>query len=246
MPEPARTPVARCVAVIPARGGSRRLPYKNIRAFRGRPAIAWTVDAALDSGVFDRVVVTTDSAVIAQIARECGADVPFLRDAGLAGDSVPVSLATLDALQRIDPGGEARFVAQLMPNCPLRTADDVRASYRAFRASGSDVQLSVVRFGWVNPWWACRREDGGRLDPVFERAVTARGQDLAELVCPTGAIWWARAEALRRAGTFHVAGRTGWEIRWDHGVDIDTAEDWWLAERLAAAGPDRAEVAHGR
>jgi CMP-N-acetylneuraminic acid synthetase len=231
---PSMSPAAAgCIAIIPARGGSRRLPNKNIRAFRGRPLLEWTVDAALGAEVFDRVIVTTDSPAIAEAARRCGAEVPFLRDGALADDHTPVSAATVDALERCDPARLVRCVAQLMPNCPLRTAEDVRASHRAFLAAGVDVQLSVVSFGWVNPWWACRREADGRLDPIFADQVTARGQDVPELVCPTGAIWWARSETLRSAGTFHVPGRTGWEIPFDRGVDIDTAADWALAERLA-------------
>ncbi|HEY9480131.1 MAG TPA: hypothetical protein VIP79_08565, partial [Gemmatimonadaceae bacterium] len=141
---------------------------------------------------------------------------------------------TVDALERLDPNGDRyAFVAQLMANCPLRTAGDVHASWQQFAASGAPSQLSVVRFGWLNPWWAMRRGTGNVLEPVFANEVTARSQDLDELYCPTGAIWWARAETLRREHTFHVAGRTGCELAWTRGVDIDTEDDWAMAELLA-------------
>jgi len=119
-----------------------------------------------------------------------------------------------------------------MPNCPLRTAADVGDSYRQFVSSGAEVQISVVRYGWQNPWWAMRRDEQLRLQPLFEEAFSARSQDLPELFCPTGAIWWARAATLRRERTYLVAHRTGCEIPWQRGIDIDTEDDWTLAEVL--------------
>jgi CMP-N-acetylneuraminic acid synthetase len=180
-------------------------------------------------------MVSTDSESIAEVALRYGADVPFLRAAALSDDQTPVSSVTVDALMRVDPAGR-RFtsVAQLMPNCPLRDADDVRASYEQFVESRSCAQLSVARFGWQTPWWAMRRGDDFTLAPLFPQEAVMRGQDLPPLFCPTGAIWWARAETLREAGTFHVPGRTGWEIDPVHAIDIDTEDDWRLAEALMA------------
>lgn len=224
-----------CLAVIPARGNSRRVPGKNIRDLLGRPAIAYTIEAALESGLFARVVVTTDSEEVAGVARNWGAETPFLRSRALADDVTPVSAATVDALERLDPEGRFGAVAQLMPNCPLRTADDVRASYAAFAVSGSESQMSVSRFGWQTPWWAMQRDDRGVLSPLFPDHATARSQDLPDLFCPTGAVWWASARLLRRERTFHVPGRTGWELAWDRAVDIDTESDWLMAEQLLRA-----------
>jgi CMP-N-acetylneuraminic acid synthetase len=225
----------RPLAVIPARGGSKRIPRKNLRPLGGRPMIAYTIEAAIASGIFSRIVVSTDSEEIAAAAVDAGAEVPFLRASALADDVTPVSAATADALERLDPDGDVYgAVAQLMPNCPLRTAEDIRDSYAAFAAGEAEAQLSVTRFGWQNPWWAMLRVEGGQLKPLFETRVTSRSQDLPPLFCPTGAIWWAKAEVLRRTHTYHVPGRTGWEIRWQHGVDIDTEEDWQMTELLLA------------
>lgn len=222
-----------CLAVIPARGGSKRVPRKNILPLRGRPLIAYTIEAALQSGMFDRVIVTTDNAEIAEVARQNQAEVPFLREPSLSGDLVPVSTATVDALQRLDPAGDTfDHVCQLMPNCPLRTAEDVAESYRQYVKTGAESQLSVVRFGWQNPWWAMRRDVSFTLEPVFAEALSSRSQDLPDLFCPTGAVWWARADTLRREGTFYIAGATGWEIPWQRGVDIDTVDDWDMAATL--------------
>jgi CMP-N-acetylneuraminic acid synthetase len=222
-----------CLAVIPARGGSKRIPGKNVRCLEGKPLLAYTVEAALQSELFERVIVSTDSQDIADVARGCGADVPFLRDVGLSDDFVPVSAATVDVLERVDPSGSAfARVCQLMPNCPLRTAGDIAASYEQFVRTGFEAQVSVVRYGWQNPWWAMRRDEHLVLAPLFEDVATARSQDLPELFCPTGAVWWAKADALRREGTYHMAGRTGWEIPWRRGIDIDTEDDWEMAEVL--------------
>jgi pseudaminic acid cytidylyltransferase len=221
------------IAIIPARGGSKRIPGKNIRDLAGRPMIAYTIQAACASGLFERVVVSTDSQEIAKMAERHGAEAPFLRDAALADDVTPVSLATLDALQRLDPDGE-RYdtVAQLMPNCPLRSAEDVQQSHAQFRDSDSPSQISIVRYGWQNPWWAMRRNEEFELEPLFRDEMKQRSQDLPELFCPTGAIWWASAEVLRREKTFHLEGRTGWELPWQRGIDIDTPEDWAMVEVL--------------
>jgi pseudaminic acid cytidylyltransferase len=235
------------IAIIPARGGSKRIPGKNIRPLVGKPIIAYTIAAARESGLFQRVVVSTDSPEIAEVARQYGAEVPFLRDENLADDFTPVSSVTADMLCRLDPAGD-KFdsVAQLMPNCPLRTANDVSDSHKQFEESGAESQISVVRYGWQNPWWAMRRNERYELEPVFKEQMTARSQDQPELFCPTGAIWWARTGTLRRTKTFHLENRTGWEIPWQRGIDIDTFEDWAIAEILFKLPAFQAENDGGR
>jgi N-acylneuraminate cytidylyltransferase len=197
--------------------------------------MAYTIDAALQSALFEQVVVSTDDEEIAAIARAAGASVPFLRAAVLADDGTHVSAVTADALCRLDPDRRFSAVAQLMPNCPLRHADDVRASFAAFERSEAPAQLSVTPYGMQNPWWASELSADGVMKPVFPDRMTQRSQDLPELYCPTGAIWWARADVLRTEKTFHVAGRTGWVMPWERAADIDTEEDWRLVEQLMQA-----------
>lgn len=222
--------------MIPARGGSKRVPRKNVRPLGGRPLLAYVIDAAAESALFARIVVSTDEPAIAAVARAHGAEVPFLRERALADDVTPVSAATLDALERLDPLAERyASVCQLMANCPFTTAADLLDSVAQFEATGADAQVSVVRYGWQNPWWALRRDERLVLEPLFADRLAERSQDLPELYCPTGAVWWARAAVLRRERTFHVAGRTGWELPWQRGLDIDSEDDWALAEALLAA-----------
>jgi len=227
----------RRLAVIPARGGSKRIPQKNIRPLGGKPLLAYTIEAAVASKLFDQVIVSTDSGDIAEIAERCGARVPFMREASLADDMTPVSEVTADVLDKLDSSGrQYRDICQLMPNCPLRVASDIADSYRQFIEIGSQAQISVVRYGWQNPWWAMRQNSYHVLDPIFKDYMAARSQDLPELYCPTGAIWWMKADLLRQERNFHIPGRTGWEIPWQRGLDIDTQDDWGLAEALFHMG----------
>ena len=128
------------------------------------------------------------------------------------------------------------YVCQLMPNCPLRTMSDIVASHRQFLKTGAEAQISVVRYGWQNPWWAMEMKEHHVLDPVFKDFMTSRSQDLPALYCPTGAVWWIRADVLRKERSFHIPGKTGWEMSWQKGLDIDTQEDWALAEVLVQLG----------
>ena len=222
------------IAIIPARGGSKRIPRKNIYPLAGKPLIAYTIEAALRSKLFHRVIVSTDSEEIADVARERGTEVPFFRIAEISDDMTPVSAVTADALERLDSEGrQYSRVAQLMPNCPLRNAQDVIDSHNQFCATGAESQISVVRYGWQNPWWAMKRSPKNfELEPLFAREATARSQDLPELFCPTGAIWWGNAHVIRKQRTFHIPARTGWEIPWERGIDIDTFDDLALADAL--------------
>jgi N-acylneuraminate cytidylyltransferase len=222
------------IAIIPARGGSKRIPGKNIYPLAGKPLIVYSIEAALESRLFHRVIVSTDSKEIAGVAQAWGAEVPFLRVPEISDDMTPVSAATADALERVDfEGRQYSMVAQLMPNCPLRTAQDVIDSHRQFLETATDSQISVVRYGWQNPWWAMKRSDTtSKLEPLFASEATARSQDLPELFCPTGAIWWGSTKVIRQQKTFHIPNRTGWEIPWERGIDIDTLDDLTLAEAV--------------
>jgi pseudaminic acid cytidylyltransferase len=228
------------IAVIPARGGSKRIPRKNIKLLHGKPLIAYTIEAALQSGVFEHVVVSTDDAEIAEVSKQFGAEVPFVREASLADDHTPASLVTLNALERLDPEGKKyRYVSQLMPNCPLRDAVDIKKSFEQFRKNDADTQLSINRFGWLNPWWAFKMESFdiqnlNALEPLFPEAFKTRSQDLATLYALTGALWWSKIDVLRKEKTFHTSTRTGFELSWQHALDIDDEDDWQMAEILMA------------
>jgi CMP-N-acetylneuraminic acid synthetase len=225
--------VVKRVAVIPARGGSKRLPRKNILPFDGKPMIAWTIEAAEGSGLFDRILVSTDDEQIAQVSREYGADVPFLRDS-LADDMTPISAVTVKMIEdlSIREGASFDVVVQLMANCPLRTAADIAAAVSAFDRSSESFQISCTRYGWLNPWWAARLDEGGHPDPLFPGAISRRSQDLAPIYCPTGAIWIAYTKELLSAGTFYGPGHRFEPMPWRTAVDIDDHDDLLFASAI--------------
>lgn len=223
------------IAVIPARSGSKRIPGKNIIDFNGRPMIAWTIDAARESQLFDRIVVSTDDDRIASVARDCGVEVPFLRD-DFADDHTPVSDATLHALEQSERhfGESYQSVCQLMANCPIRAADDIVDAYRAFDESDADFQISCFRFGWMNPWWAVRLDDVSRPTWLFPEIIGKRSQDLDELYCPTGAIWLAATQPLKQAGTFYGPDFRFHPLNWQSALDIDDKNDLEMAAVVAS------------
>ena len=209
------------------------MPGKNVKLLAGKPAIAYSIRAALDSELFDRVIVSTDSEAIAEISRAAGAETPFMRAPELSGDHTGVSEVTLDALERVDGDG-TRYdaVCQLMANCPLRNAEDVRSSHSQFVATGANAQLSVTSYGWLNPWWAMRMDPDHRLEHILPDSLGKRSQDLPELFCPTGAVWWATSDALRKERTFHTSDKQGWQMPWYRAIDIDSDDDWRMAEMM--------------
>jgi len=222
------------IAVIPARGGSRRIPRKNIVDFCGKPMIAWTIEAAVKSGCFDRIIVSTDSPEISKIAGQWGCEVPFLRQTA-ADDHSPVSLATIAAVHQAAAFFKEEYgvVAQMMPNCPLRQESDVRAAVKNFLEKQAPFQISCFKYGFMNPWWAFKLEDGGKGRFLFEEALQKRSQDLEGLYCPAGSIWLARWDSLVSANTFYGPGQIFFPLSWIAGVDIDTVEDLEMAQAVA-------------
>ena len=168
------------IAIILARGGSKRLPGKNKRMFYGKPLLAWSVEAALNSGHFDKVILSTDSQEIAEIGLEYGAEVPFLRKCAY-DDNSSSSEATLAALGQAEEywGMSFAVVAQFMANCPLRASRHVSSAMNSFLESGASSQISCFRFGWMN-----HSSQIGFVDVLNDvLARSSRSQDLP-ILCP--------------------------------------------------------------
>lgn len=221
------------IAIIPARGGSKRLPQKNILDFFGKPMIAWTIDAAVRSGIFDRVLVSTDDVATSRIAEEYGASAPFLRQEA-KDDISSVSMATLHALSQAETYWDEKYgaVIQLMANCPLRGAREIQSAWHRFRSIGADFQISCFEYGFMNPWWAHTLDGDARPTPLHRSALNQRSQDLPKLYCPSGAIWIARADALRASGTFYGPDHRFHSISWRSALDIDNEDDLLLARSV--------------
>lgn len=226
----------KAIAVIPARGGSKRVPRKNIADLGGRPLVAWSIRAALESNFFARVVVSTDDPEIADVARTHGAAVPFLRQAH-ADDIAPVSLATAEMVDRLADDGETYdIVVQLLPTCPLRTGSDILSAVDAFLRNERTFQISVFDMAWARGWWAATIDSAGRPQPLFPKEAKMRSQDLPDLYCPTGATWVAKAAALRAEKTFYGTDHRYEPMSWLRALDIDSPEDLAMAAALVRAG----------
>ena len=217
------------VAIIPARGGSKRIPRKNIRAFRGRPMIAWAIGAAQRAGVFDRIVVSTDDAEIAEVARAAGAELPFTRPAALADDytpTVPVVAHAVDALALAD--GDA--VCCIYPGVPLLDGADLAAGL-ALLDTGAPAYVFPVAAYPSAVQRALLRDTNGATRPMHPQYAQTRTQDLPPAYFDAGQFYWARAATWRTGLSIHANAHTlvlpEWRV-----VDIDTPADWARAEAL--------------
>jgi pseudaminic acid cytidylyltransferase len=224
------------IAVIPARGGSKRIPRKNVAPFFGHPMVAYTIAAARRSALFRHVVVSTEDDEIARIARRYGADVA-IRPAHLATDAAGLVEVAEHALHEFGRGDDLAF-CQLMPNCPLRRADDILRHWAAFSEAERSFQISVVPFRVVYPQWSLRAAPDGVGSWAYGENLGA-SQELASLVCPTGAIWWMRLDAFRAQRRFYGEPFHVELMDANRGIDIDTPEDLELAELIVRGLRDR-------
>jgi CMP-N-acetylneuraminic acid synthetase len=222
------------IAIIPARGGSKRIPQKNIVDFGGKPMIAWTIEAALKSKFVSRVIVSTDDEQIAEISKFYGAEVPFLRDQN-ADDHSSVSLATIRTLLQLEDleKNSADIVVQLMANCPLRNTSDINLAIENFVSKKLRFQISSFKYGWMNPWWAHEINIDGIAQAIFPDEIRLRrSQDQPELYCPIGAIWISIVSDLLDSKTFYGKNYSFFPMPWENAIDIDDYNDLKMAEFL--------------
>ena len=218
------------LAIIPARGGSKRIPRKNIRPFRGRPMLAWPLAAALGSGVFDEVMVSTDDEEIAETARAFGAEVPFLRSPKASDDHA----TTAEVLEEVlgayaGRGRDFPLACCLYPTAPFVTPEDLRAGRETLLEGGFDTVLPVARFSFPI-WRALSRDASGRVRFTFSDHPVARSQDLPEAYHDAGQWYWFRTAPFLSSGTLLGANTGSLCLPMMRVQDIDTEEDWALAE----------------
>lgn len=219
--------------MIPARGGSKRIPRKNIRPFLGVPMIHWSIRAAEKAGVFDRIVVSTDDAEIAEVARDAGAEVPFLRAADLSGDMTPTVPVIADAVDRLEIAGDVP-VCCLYATAPF-VAPEALAEGRALLArTGASHVLSVTTFPFPIQR-ALRRDASGAVEMLDPATMMTRSQDLEECWHDAGQFYWARAATWAGGQGIMAKGAYGLPLPRHLVQDIDTAEDWTRAEYMMQA-----------
>ncbi|KQC04392.1 MAG: pseudaminic acid cytidylyltransferase [Methanoculleus sp. SDB] len=220
------------LAVIPARGGSKRIPRKNIRDFCGKPIIAWSIEAALDSGCFDRVIVSTDDAEIADVARQWGAEVPFIRPAELSTDySGTLSVIRHAVVWFAERGIDFGQICCIYATAPFVSVDDIRRGLEILTTGGSEYAFSVTSFPFPIQR-AVKITKDGRLEMFQPEHFATRSQDLEEAYHDAGQFYWGVSDAWREEKPLfsHIAAPV---ILPRHRVqDIDTPEDWVRAELM--------------
>jgi pseudaminic acid cytidylyltransferase len=222
------------LAIIPARGGSKRIPRKNIKAFGGKPMIAYAITAAKNSGLFDYVLVSTDDAEIASIANEWGASTPFVRPAELANDftaTVPVIAHAIQASEALDWSFDN--VCCIYPGVPFIEVADLQGSFKHLEAGSADYCFPVAEFPSAIQR-ALKRNSDGVMHPFYPEFELARSQDLEPAYYDAGQFYWGKKEAWLTNPRIHSSG-LGYVIPSWRVVDIDTPEDWERAELLAMA-----------
>lgn len=214
--------------VIPARGGSKGVPGKNIRVVAGKPLIAWTIEEAKKSRFLDRVMLSSDDHTIIKVAREWGAEVPFVRPSELAQDNTPGVDPVLHAIREV-PGYD--YVVLLQPTSPLRTADDIDGCIEACLSSGVPSCVSVT-VPDKSPYWMYTLTSGKRMKPVMAGETYSCRQSLPSVYALNGAVYVAEVKWLEEHKTFLTDETIAFEMPREHSLDIDTELDLRLFEFL--------------
>ena len=218
----------RALCVIPARGGSKRIPRKNVKDFLGKPLIAYSIEAALNSGVFERVIVSTDDAEIAYVAVKFGAQVPFMRDAALSDDYATSSDAVADAATRL---GEYTHVCCLYATAPLITGEILREAYGKFEEAECEFLFSATEFSFPIQR-AIRLSKDGAVDMFYPQFALTRSQDLERAYHDAGAFYFGKREAWLEKKPIFAPHSRAFLLPRNLVCDIDTPEDFEFAQKL--------------
>lgn len=223
------------IAIIPARSGSKGLPDKNIKPLNGKPLLAYSIEAALASGLFDTVHVSTDSERYADIARQYGADEPFLRSAEASSDTASSEDAIREVLRRYDEMGQ-RFDAfmLLQPTSPLRTAEDIRAAFGVMEEKQAESVISVCEMEH-SPLWCNTLPPDGSMRAFIRAGGNKRRQELDTYYRLNGAIYLVKTEYFLQGHTFYGDGCYACIMSTERSVDIDSPTDFMIAECLLNA-----------
>ena len=219
------------LAVIPARGGSKRIPRKNVRPFHGKPIIAYSIDAALRSGLFDRVIVSTDDDEIAAVAVQHGAEAPFRRPATLSDDHTGTNAVARHATTWFEKAGHGvTELCCLYATAPFVTPQDLHSA-RALLHPSLDFVFAATRFRFPVQR-ALVRNAQGLVEPMFPQWIGARSQDLPEALHDAGQFYWGWPQSFERHDVPFLARAATYELPSHRVQDIDTLEDWTRAELL--------------
>ncbi len=223
-----------CLAIISARGGSKGIPGKNIRPVAGKPLIAWTIAAARESAVFQRIIVSTDSQEIAEAARQNGAEIPFMRPADLARDDTSGTDPVVHAVQWLELHENfiSEWVMLLQPTSPLRASQDIRRAVALAEQKNADAVVSVAPVE-DHPYWMKRIDTDGCLEDFIrlEKPINRR-QDLPEVYALNGAIYLVRRTVLMAQETLFPQRTYALVMPRERSLDVDTPWDLYVADLI--------------
>jgi len=221
------------LALIPARGGSKGVPRKNIKSLHGKPLIGWSIDAAKKSRFIDKVVVSTEDDEIAAIARDLGAEIPFMRPIELAADDTPGIAPVMHAIENLP---EFDWVILLQPTSPLRTAEDIDEIVRFCIEHDAPSAVSVYEVD-KHPYLMYQRDETERLQPLLaDKPDITRRQDLPPVYALNGALYLARIDWLKERQSLIGQETLGYVMSPESSADIDTPLDWQWVEFLIEQG----------
>lgn len=224
------------VAIIPARGGSKRIPRKNLKPFAGQPVIAWSIRAAQRAGVFDRILVTTDDDEIATVAEEHGAEVPFRRPADLANDHTPTMPVIAHAIEWLKHHrGPVQLACCIYATAPLLQPRFLKEGLDIMR-SKADADFAFSMTSYAFPIFrSLRRTEAGTVEMLWPEHELTRSQDLPQAWHDAGQFYWGRPLSFEREGGVFSARSYPVFLPRHLVQDIDSPEDWQTAEAMFAA-----------
>jgi pseudaminic acid cytidylyltransferase len=232
------------IGVVPARGGSKRIPRKNILPFAGKPIMAWTIETALQSGLFDHVIVSTDDDEVAEVALEYGAEVPFRRPAELADDHTGIIEVVQHAIAWLaDNGVDAEYVCCMLATAPFLQAETLSQALQQLSASDASYAFSVTAFSFPVQR-ALRITPENRVEAIWPENIPRRSQDLEEAYHDAGQFYWGTREAFARGEPIFGSGSIPIRLPRYRVQDIDTPDDWKLAELMFEALREAGDLAH--
>jgi N-acylneuraminate cytidylyltransferase/CMP-N,N'-diacetyllegionaminic acid synthase len=222
------------LAVIPARTGSKAIPKKNIRVVGGKPLIGWTIEAALEARGIDRVLVSTDSHEIAEVARSLGAEVPFLRPEEISQDDTPGIEPIIHAVLwcKNQEAYEPDYVMCLQPTSPFRTSEDIDKAINLAKEKNADSIISVVKVDKHPNWMQVIDSDGKLRDFITGGSSVQKRQDMEPVYALNGAIYLIRRDILMSKMTFFVEDTYAYIMPPERSIDIDTSWEMHLANVL--------------
>jgi pseudaminic acid cytidylyltransferase len=220
------------LCVIPARGGSKRIPRKNIKEFNGKPIIAYSIEAAIKSNCFDKVVVSTDDKEIADIAKEYEVEVPFMRPEELANDFAGTLPVIKQAIEWFDGQGQSPSeVCCLYATAPFVQADAIRKAYKQMKQEQAEYCFTATSFAFPIQR-AIKVTAENRIEMFYPEHLETRSQDLEESYHDAGQFYWGKAEAFKQKKPLFSKNSTPYILPRQLVQDIDTPEDWKRAELM--------------